>query len=102
MLQACIASAVGAVKLVPHRILGVIVLVILLGWIKLGCIDDLGDDRLAKRLVGAQRFFRHLGQRALLFVVGEDRRTVRVAGVAELPVLRRWVDRAPLILEHFE
>ena len=79
-------------RLVPDRILLVVVLVVLLGRIELGRGDDLGHDRLVEALRLPRAPASTPRPPLLLVVVGEDRGAVLAAAVAEL-ARRRSGDR---------
>src|SRR5262245_7962736 len=92
-----IASAIEAVEFVADRILHVIILMVLFGFVERAGRHDRGRNGLLEAF--RNRHLRGLRQRALLVAVIEDRAAILVAGVAELPILRQRIDVVP---EHVE
>src|SRR5258706_5503512 len=93
LLEAPVAAAGVAVKLVAERVLLVVVLVVLLGGIEGSGRHDLGLDGLLEALLHLG--LRGLGQALLRLVAVEDRRAVLVPHVAELAVLHQRIDVVP-------
>src|SRR6478752_8946299 len=96
-----IAAASGAVELLAHVVLLVVILVIVLRGPEFGGRGDLGHDRTLERLGLLQLRARLLGQPFLFGREVVDAAAVLGAGVAELAILRGRVDVVPENVEQF-
>src|SRR5262249_58116175 len=97
LLEPGVASAIETIEFIADRILHVVILMVLFGFVERAGRHDSGLDRLLEALLN--RRLRGLRQRALLVGMIEDRAAVLVAVVAELPILRQRIDVVP---EHVE